>query len=83
MGYYKIKVNIEIVECSDSEGAGECLENNGSFTITIGEKDAESIDQCESSVLAASHEAIREALKKHLEAMSKKKAPKKRSKAKE
>ena len=51
--------------------------------MTIGEKDAESIDQCESSVLAASHEAIREALTKHLKAMSKKKAPKKRSKAKE
>ena len=53
------------------------------FAMTIGEKDAESIDQCESSVLAASHEAIREALTKRLEAMSKKKAPKKRSEAKE
>ncbi len=73
MGNYKIKVNIEIVECSDSEGAGEYLENNGSFAMTIDEKDAESIDQCESSVLAASHEAVREALTKHLEAMSKKK----------
>ena len=46
MGNYKIKVNIEIVECSDGEGAEECLENNGSFAMTIGEKDAESIDQC-------------------------------------
>ena len=49
MGNYKIKVNIEIVGCSVGEGTGECLENNGSFTMTIGEKYAESIDQCESS----------------------------------
>ncbi len=72
MGNYKIEVNIGIVECSDGEGTG-CLENNGFFAMTIGEKDAESIDQCESCVLSASHEAIREALTKHLEAMSKKK----------
>ena len=83
MGNYKIKVNIEIVECPDGEGAGECLENNGSFTMTIGEKDAESIDQCESSVLATAHPAIRKALAEHLEEMSKKKALKKRRKAKE
>jgi hypothetical protein len=83
MGNYKIKVNIEFVECSDGEEAGECLENNGSFTMTIGEKDAESIDKCESSVLAAAHPAIRKALAKHLEEISKKKVPKKRKKVKE
>ena len=52
MGNYKIKVNTELVECPDGEGAGECLENNGSFTMTIGEKVDESIDQCESSILS-------------------------------
>ncbi len=80
MGNYKIKVNIEIVECSDDEGKGHCLENDGCFEMTIGEKDAESIDQCESSVMATAHPAIRKALAEHLEEMSKKKVPKKRRK---
>ena len=83
MGNYKIKVNMEIVECADGEEAGECNESNGSLAMTIGEKEAESIDECESSVLQTAHLAIREALAKHLEEMSKKKAPKKRRKAKE
>ena len=66
-------VSDEIVECPDGELTGECLENSGFFTMTIGEKEAESIEQCESSVLATAHPAIRKALAKHLEEMSKKK----------
>jgi hypothetical protein len=83
MGNYEIKVKIEIVECPDSGAKGECIENNGTHTMTIGEKKAESIDECESSVLATAHPAIREALANHLEGLSKKKAPKKRRMAKE
>ena len=37
MGNYKIKVNMEIVECADGEEAGECIESNGSLAMTIGE----------------------------------------------
>lgn len=77
MRNYKIEVNIEIVECTDVEEAGECFENNGSFIMTIGEKQAESIDQCESSVLETVYPAIRKALSKHLEEMSEKKSSEK------
>ena len=77
MRNYKININIEIVECTAGEEAGECFENNGSFTMTIDERVAESIDQCESSVLGTVHPAIRRALAKHLEEMSKKKSSEK------
>ena len=77
MRNYKININIEIVECTAGEKAGECLENNGSFTMTIDEKAADSIDQCESSVLGTVHPAIWNALAIHLEKMSKKKSSKK------
>jgi hypothetical protein len=77
MGNYRIKVNIEIVECGKDEKEGACLEQNGSFTMTIGEKEAESIDECERSLLATAHPAIRKALSKHLEEMSKKKTSEK------
>jgi len=48
MGKYKVKVNIELIECNDDTKEHDPIkEKNGSFTMTISEKDAISIDNCE------------------------------------
>ena len=74
MGIYKIKVNIELVECKNMEEKGDLIKNkNGSFSMTIREQDAVSIDKCESAVLKAAYPSIREALSNHLSEISKKK----------
>jgi hypothetical protein len=72
MGKYKIKVNIELVECDDAEELGVTKEGAGSLTMTISGEDAKSIDKCERAVLEAAHPTIREALSKHLSEISKK-----------
>jgi hypothetical protein len=72
MSNYKIKVNIEIVECNDQTGnASE--QDDGSFTMTIDEKDAISIDNSEKALLSTAYPAMRKALAEHLENVSKKK----------
>ncbi|MDL1989192.1 MAG: hypothetical protein LWX08_16475, partial [Deltaproteobacteria bacterium] len=50
--------------------------NDGSFSITISEQDAISIDMCEKSVLQTAYPTIREAVSKHLSEVSKKKPTK-------
>ena len=77
MKNYKIRVNIEIVECDEQETENPVRQNNGSLTMTISEKDAINIDNCENALLRTSHPAIREAVSKHLSEISKKKFLKK------
>ena len=77
MGNYKIKVNVEIVECDDPNEKAAEEQNDGSFTMTINEKDAISIDNSERALLSTAYPAIRKALAEHLENVSKKKALKK------
>jgi hypothetical protein len=77
MGNYKIKVNVEIVECDNQNEKAAEEQNDGSFTMTINEKDAISIDNSERALLSTAYPAIRKALAKHLENVSKKKALKK------
>ena len=73
MGTYKIKVNIELVECKEMEEEGDLIKNkNGGFSMTISEQDAVSIDKCESAVLKTAYPSIREALSDHLSEISKK-----------
>jgi hypothetical protein len=81
MGRYKIKVNVELVECDDSEH-DLTKEMDGSFSMTISETDAISIDNCEKSVLQTAHPAIREAVSRHLSEISKKKLLEKQKKTK-
>ena len=51
MGRYKIRVKVELVECNDKgEGHEAVREDDGSFTMTISEGDAISIDKCENAV---------------------------------
>jgi hypothetical protein len=77
MSNYKIKVNIEIVESDDPKVKDAKEQNDGSFTMTINEKDAISIDNSEKALLTTAYPAIRKALAKHLENVSEKKALKK------
>ena len=46
--------------------------NDGSFSMTISEQDAASIDMCEKSVLQTAYPTIREAVSSHLSEVSKK-----------
>ena len=73
MGKFKIKVKVEIVE-SDKQNTHDPQEqNDGSFTMIIDQKDAESIDNSEKALLETAYPTIRNALSKHLENISKKK----------
>ena len=72
MGKYKIKVKVELVECNEAEEHGPLEQEDGSFTMTISEQNAVSIDHCEKAVLRTAHPTIREAISKHLSEISKK-----------
>jgi len=73
MGKYKIKVKVELVECTEAKEHDPSKQEDGSFTMTISEQDAVSIDNCEKAVLRTAYPTIREAISKHLSEISKKK----------
>lgn len=73
MSNYKIKVNIEIVECEEPESKTPIRREDGSFEFNISSAVAESIDDCEQSLLETNYPALRIALSEHLESVSKKK----------
>ena len=81
MGNYRIKVNVELVECSEAEH-DPSKQEGGSFTMTISEQDAVSIDNCEKAVLRTANPTIREAISKHLSEISKKRLLKKQDQKK-
>ena len=72
MGAYKIKVNIEIVECEATVDQAPRQLDEGAFEFNIAADKAESIDACEQALLKANYPAIRSALAHHLESVSKK-----------
>ena len=75
MGKFKIKVKVEIVESEqpNENEHGPQEQEDGSFTMIIDQKDAESIDNSEKALLETAYPTIRNALSKHLENISKKK----------
>jgi len=77
MGKYKIRVKVEFVECDEAESNSPMKQNDGSFEMSIDGADAISIDNCETTALRTSYEAIRDALSEHLSQVSKKKPSKK------
>jgi len=72
MSNYKIKVNIEIVECDELVSETPQQQVDGSFELNISSVHAESIDECEQFLLQTNYPALRAALGAHLEAVSKK-----------
>ena len=75
MSKFKIKVKVEIVESDqpNENEHGPQEQEDGSFTMIIDQKDAESIDNSEKALLETAYPTIRNALSKHLESISKKK----------
>jgi hypothetical protein len=73
MKNYKIKVNVEIVECEEPLQNEPVKLNDGSFELNISDKTASSIDNCEKALLLTNYPAIRSAISKHLTEISKKK----------
>ena len=73
MAKFRVKVNVELVECDDPLNQEPTKNNDGSFSMTISEHDAISIDMCEKSVLQTAYPTIREAVSSHLSEVSKKK----------
>jgi hypothetical protein len=72
MNKYKIKVNIELVECDESEQCGLVESKDGKFTKIVNEKEAASIDHCEKALLEMMFPAARKAMESHLTNLSKK-----------
>jgi hypothetical protein len=72
MGNYKIKVNIEIVECEEAVEQVPQRVDDGVFEFNIAADAAESIDACEQALLSTNYPALRSALAHHLETLSKK-----------
>jgi hypothetical protein len=70
---YKVKINVELVECNEAVSDTPTEQRDGSFSMVISEKDAVSIDKCEQSVLKTAYPTIRSALSGHLAEISKKK----------
>ncbi len=74
MNNYKIIVNIEMVECEEAVTETPIIGANGQFECVMNGTDEGNIDRCEHALLETVHPAIREALGRHLSAVSKKNA---------
>jgi len=73
MTKFKINVQVELIECNDVVDEEPIPNDNGSFSMTISEKSAISIDKVEKSVLQTAYPTIRKAVEQHLSDISKKK----------
>jgi hypothetical protein len=77
---YRVRTQIVVEEVVEGEAAGESSEvrslGDGSFEMLLSDADATSIDRSELAILRTSWPAMRDALSRHLSAISKKK-PKK------
>ena len=82
MPNYKIKVNMEIVECDEEAEVEPAKIKDGKFEFNITGKQAGSIDDCEQALLRINYEAMRDLMTVHLTELSKKKQKKKKGMAK-
>lgn len=73
MKNYKIKVNVEFVECDEEIDEAPRKKQDGDFEFNISEEAAISIDSCEQALLSVNYESVRDAISKHLTEVSKKK----------
>ena len=61
MNNYKIKVNIEIVECEEPVFETPTRQDDGTFELNMSSSAAESIDDCEQFLLSTNYPALRAA----------------------
>jgi hypothetical protein len=73
MNAYKIRINVEIVPTTELPNATPVHRDDGCVEVVIPESEASSIDLCERRLLDTSHPVLRDALARHLSALSKKK----------
>ncbi|BBO88363.1 hypothetical protein [Desulfosarcina ovata] len=74
MSKYKIEVMVNLVEC-DEEADDKPIElEDGCYQYTINADAGENIDDCEIAVLNTAYPAIRDAIARHMEKVSKKKS---------
>jgi len=71
---YKINVTINLVECDEEANDNPMELEDGSYQYTINGDAGESIDDCEKAVLSTAYPAIRDAIGRHMEKVSKKKS---------
>ena len=74
MSKYKINVTIDLVECDEEANDNPIELEDGSYQYTINGDAGESIDDCEKAVLSTAYPAIRDAIGRHMEKVSKKKS---------
>lgn len=74
MSKYKINVTVNLVECNEQTSDSPVELDDGSYQYTINENDGESLDNCEIAVLNTAYPAIRDAIARHMEKVSKKKS---------
>jgi len=74
MSNYEIVIKIDIQKTGNAASNEVNKGNDGSFRIVIPKASAQSIDICEKSLLNANYPAIRQALSRHLSAISKEEA---------
>jgi len=74
MSKYKIKVTVNIVECDEETVAKPIELEDGRYQYTINGDSGESIDDCKIAVLNTAYPAIRDAIARHMEKVSKKKS---------
>ena len=67
---YRVKVRVEIEECTDTTTDAPKKEGIGTFGWVVSAQQAHSIDECEQIVLQTDYEALRDALVHHLSAVS-------------
>lgn len=73
MNAYQIRINIEITPTTAPPSSCPAHRDDGGIEVVIPETEASSIDLCERRLLETTHPAIRDALARHLSALSKKK----------
>jgi hypothetical protein len=73
MNCYRIKVHVEIEESDQALHRVPLEQADGSFELVLSEQQASSIDDCEQALLRTNYAAVRQALARHLTALSKKK----------
>ena len=73
----RIRVEFEDHEVSSDSVTAPTQEEDGAFVMELPDAFEGDIDMCEQAVLAANYPAIREAVSRHLERISKKKLKRK------
>jgi len=74
MSKYKINITVNLAECDDETDDNPIELEDGHYQYTINGDAGENIDDCEIAVLNTAYPAIRDAIARHMEKVSKKKS---------